>query len=130
MIIQIAIAIMGVTAIWLTQSSSQHVRRYACLFGLGGQPFWFASAVTAEQWGIVVLCCFYTVAWARGVWSNWLSPKIVGPDGMTRGQRKLKLEHGTPAEFNQALYRACPEFISLDELKEASRKHRAKWDAA
>lgn len=70
--IQLAIAATGVTAIWLTQSSSPKARRFACLFGLAGQPFWFASAISAEQWGIVALCCFYTVAWARGVWTNWI----------------------------------------------------------
>lgn len=72
LVIQLAIAVTGVTAIWLTQSASAKVRRFACLFGLAGQPFWFASAIGAEQWGIVVLCCFYALAWARGVWTNWI----------------------------------------------------------
>lgn len=72
MISQYAIVFTGVTAIWLTQSKRQDVRRFACLFGLAGQPFWFAAAISAEQWGIVVLCCFYTAAWARGVWNNWI----------------------------------------------------------
>jgi hypothetical protein len=75
-IVQIAIAMTGVTAIWLTQCRSGKARKFACLFGLAGQPFWFASAIAAEQWGIVVLCCFYTVAWARGVHANWLSPML------------------------------------------------------
>ncbi|SEU12973.1 hypothetical protein [Stenotrophomonas indicatrix] len=79
MIVQAAIAFTGFTAIWLTQSKREDVRRFACLFGLLGQPFWFASSIAAEQWGIVVLCCFYTVAWARGVWNNWIKPEV--PDG-------------------------------------------------
>ena len=74
--IQFAIAVTGVAAIWLTQSKSEQARKRACLFGLAGQPFWFASAIAAEQWGIVVLCCFYTVAWARGVWTHWVAPLI------------------------------------------------------
>ena len=73
MIAQIFIALLGVTAIWLSQDANPARRRFACLFGLAGQPFWFWSAISAEQWGIFVLCCFYTVAWARGVKSNWLS---------------------------------------------------------
>ena len=73
---QAAIAFTGVTAIWLTQSKSPKARRFACLFGLAGQPFWFWSAISAEQWGIVTLCCFYTVAWARGVKTNWLDAAI------------------------------------------------------
>ena len=73
MIAQIFIALLGVTAIWLSQDVNPARRRFACLFGLAGQPFWFWSAISAEQWGFFVLCCFYTVAWARGVKSNWLS---------------------------------------------------------
>ena len=69
---QIAIAFTGVTAIWLSQSKNADWRRYACLFGLVGQPFWFYAAISAEQWGIVVLCCLYTVSWARGVLNNWI----------------------------------------------------------
>ncbi|WP_223880363.1 hypothetical protein [Stenotrophomonas sp. Br8] len=129
MIEQIAIAATGVTAIWLTQSKSTQVRRFACLFGLAGQPFWFASAITAEQWGIVVLCCFYTVAWARGVWNNWLSPKRKGADGLTRGQRALKQAHGTPEAFANAVLRAVGE-ISVDEAHTAINKYRAEWEAA
>ena len=80
MIAQIAIAFTGVIAIWLTQSKSASMRRFACIFGLSGQPFWFYSAITAEQWGIVVLCCFYTLAWARGVRNNWF-PAHPAPAG-------------------------------------------------
>lgn len=74
MIAQVFIALLGVTAIWLSQSKAQHTRKFACLFGLAGQPFWFWSAISAQQWGIVLLCCFYTVAWARGVYTNWIKP--------------------------------------------------------
>lgn len=70
---QIAIMLTGVTAIWLTQSKSDQVRRYACLFGLVGQPFWFWSAIEADQWGIVAMCCLYTLAWAKGVRTHWFS---------------------------------------------------------
>ena len=72
MIAQVAIALFGVTAIFLSQSADPRQRKFACIFGLIGQPFWFWSAISAEQWGIVLLCCFYTVAWARGVKTNWL----------------------------------------------------------
>lgn len=75
MIAQFAIALFGVTAIFLSQSSDAKQRKFACLFGLISQPFWFWSAISAEQWGIFMLCCFYTVAWARGVKTNWLEAK-------------------------------------------------------
>lgn len=74
MIDQLAIAATGVTAIFLTQSRSESVRRYACLFGLAGQPFWMYAAWSASQWGILTLTALYTAAWAKGVWSHWLRP--------------------------------------------------------
>lgn len=72
---QIAIALFGVTAIFLSQDARAERRRWACVFGLLGQPFWFIETIKAEQWGIVVLCCFYTIAWARGVKTNWIGER-------------------------------------------------------
>lgn len=68
---QIAIMLTGVTAIALSQSASANARRYACLFGLVGQPFWFWSAYEAQQWGILAMCCLYTLAWTKGVRTHW-----------------------------------------------------------
>lgn len=70
---QIGIALFGVAAIWLSQASSAEQRRYACLFGLAGQPFWFWSAYSAQQWGIFLLCILYTLSWIRGVRTHWLN---------------------------------------------------------
>lgn len=70
---QIMIALTGVTAIWLTQQSNEAWKKYACLFGLVGQPFWFYSAYVAEQWGIFILCIFYTYSWYLGLKNNWLN---------------------------------------------------------
>jgi hypothetical protein len=69
---QIAIALTGIVAIWLTQQSNDSWKKYACLFGLAGQPFWFYSAYAAEQWGILVLTIFYTYSWYLGLKNNWL----------------------------------------------------------
>jgi hypothetical protein len=70
---QIAIAFTGVIAIWLSQDTRQERRKFACIFGLIGQPFWFYAAYTAEQWGIFALCFLYTWSWLRGVKNNWLA---------------------------------------------------------
>lgn len=75
MVAQIMIAALGVIAIWLSQSKRQVVRRYACLFGMAGQPFWFWSSISAEQWGIVLLSFFYTIAWAKGIKTNWIDQR-------------------------------------------------------
>lgn len=72
MIIQFCIAMTGVIAIWLTQQSNQKIKKFACLFGLLGQPFWFYSAYQAEQWGIFILCIFYAYSWSLGVYNNWI----------------------------------------------------------
>lgn len=71
---QIAIALTGVVAIFLTQQSNEKLKKFACLFGLAGQPFWFYAAYTNEQWGIFTLCIFYTYSWFVGLNNNWLKP--------------------------------------------------------
>ena len=71
---QIAIAFSGVIAVWLTQDRRESWRRWASIFGMLGQPFWFYAAWKAEQWGIFGLCALYAYAWARGFWTHWLSP--------------------------------------------------------
>lgn len=71
MIAQLFIALFGVSAIFLSQSPNGRARKYACLLGLAGQPAWFYATISAEQWGMVALCCFYTVAWGRGVKTHW-----------------------------------------------------------
>jgi hypothetical protein len=71
---QIGIALSGVIAVWLSQDERESWRRWACIFGMLGQPFWFYATWKAEQWGIFALCTLYTYAWARGVWTHWLSP--------------------------------------------------------
>lgn len=64
---QVAIACLGVTAVWLSQDSRPAWRKWACIFGLCGQPFWFYATWKAKQWGIFVLCFFYAISWARGL---------------------------------------------------------------
>ena len=72
MLIQIGIAFTGVVAIWLSQQHREDWKRFACLFGMAGQPLWFYSAYTAEQWGILVLTLFYTYSWCLGIKNNWI----------------------------------------------------------
>lgn len=75
---QLLIAVTGAVAIYLTQQKNENLKRYACLFGIAGQPFWFYSAYTAEQWGIFVLCIFYAGAWMLGVYNNWIKRTRLG----------------------------------------------------
>ena len=87
---QLAIAFTGVIAIWLSQDCCPKRRRYACLFGLAGQPFWFYSAWQAEQWGIFALCLFYAWAWFKGVRTHWLCDESKSMHDVTKASDTAK----------------------------------------
>lgn len=72
MLTQVGIAITGIVAILLTQQHREDWKKYACLFGMAGQPFWFYSAFVAQQWDILILTIFYTYSWWLGIKNNWL----------------------------------------------------------
>ena len=72
---QIAIALFGALAAWLSQERRESYSRWACIFGMLGQPFWFYTSWKAEQWGIFILSVFYIAAWMRGLWLHWLVPQ-------------------------------------------------------
>lgn len=74
---QIIIALTGIPAVWLTQQDRESWKKYACLFGLVGQPFWFYTSYVSEQWGIFVLCFFYTYVWYLGLKNNWLNKEEI-----------------------------------------------------
>lgn len=70
---QLAIALLGAAAVWLSQCRSDGARRWACIFGLLGQPFWFYASWTSGQWGVFAASILYTLAWLRGIWVHWLA---------------------------------------------------------
>ena len=51
-IVQLAIAVLGPAAIWLSQSRSARFQRWACIVGLASQPFWFWAVMDSGQWGV------------------------------------------------------------------------------
>lgn len=73
---QIGIAVFGVAAVFLSQETRRDLQRWACVFGLIGQVFWFYCSFKAEQWGIFTLCFFYTFSWLRGFWNFWIRPQL------------------------------------------------------
>lgn len=74
---QAMIALLGVTAVWLSQSREPSDARWASVFGLAGQPFWFYAAYTTQQWGILVLCFLYTISWGKGLYTHWIRPWLI-----------------------------------------------------
>ena len=68
---QVGIGLPGLTAVYLTQQPRAHLRRYACLFGMLSQPFWFLTTIPNEQWGVVALNVVYTALWGRSIYRLW-----------------------------------------------------------
>lgn len=72
---QILIMVTGITAAWLSQDHRYNHRKYACLFALVGQPFWWYSTFIAHQWGIFAMSIFYTFAWLKGANNYWIKKR-------------------------------------------------------
>ncbi len=72
---QIAIALLGAVAVWLSQSAHEPARRFACIAGLMGLPFLFYTAWHSQQWSALALALLYALAWVRGLWVHWLVPR-------------------------------------------------------
>ena len=66
------IFIFGVSAIFMSQSPNIKIRKWACIAGLIGQPFWFYTTIIHQQWGMLLMCFFYTYAWSRGIKTYWI----------------------------------------------------------
>ncbi|EUC20910.1 hypothetical protein [Paraburkholderia hospita] len=69
---QAFIGLCGALAIYLSQDSRIRWRRWACIFGLAAQPFWFDMAWRAHQYGVLALSLVYAASWARGLAAHWL----------------------------------------------------------
>lgn len=72
---QIAFSIPVAIAVWLSQSRSEALRRWACLFGLVGMPYWLYAGMLAGQWGMLGLASAFSLAWLRGLWVYWLGTR-------------------------------------------------------
>lgn len=69
--IQFALAVFGLSALWMATGRSAGARRWAPIVGLIGQPWWFAFAWQADAWGLLALTGAYTVVYARGAMLQW-----------------------------------------------------------
>lgn len=64
--IQLLLAVFGLTALWMAYSPSPRARRWSPFVGLLSQPAWIAYAVDADAWGLLLLSAAYTAVYARG----------------------------------------------------------------
>jgi hypothetical protein len=74
-LLQLALALFGLSALWMATGRSEIARRWAPVVGLLGQPAWLAFAWSAEAWGLFVLSIAYTAVYARGAWVQWSLPR-------------------------------------------------------
>lgn len=91
MIAQIFIAVFGVLAIWFTQQANQDRKKYACIFGLIAQPFWFYATWQSQQWGMFALCYAYTGAWLIGVYNYWVAKSQPQPPAEPELKRPVRI---------------------------------------
>jgi hypothetical protein len=68
---QIMILLCGCSAVWIV-GRKEKWRRWGYILGLIGQPFWFIETLRNEQYGIFLMCLWYTYAWGQGVYNYWI----------------------------------------------------------
>ena len=75
MISQILLFGLSITAVFLSQRKDENLRKYACVFGLLSEPFWFVY--TWGAWGMFAITMVYTFIWAQSFYQNFLKKRIV-----------------------------------------------------
>ncbi len=70
-LIQFALALFGLTALWLALGRNPVAQKWAPLIGLAGQPFWLWFACRSEAWGLLALSAAYSFVYVRGAWIKW-----------------------------------------------------------
>lgn len=66
--IQIALALFGLSALYMAMGRNAQLRRWSPIVGLCGQPFWLYFAVNAGAWGMFALSVAYSLVYIRGAW--------------------------------------------------------------
>lgn len=67
---QVAIFVLGLTAMHLAASGTRRIRFRAGVVGLCSQPFWLWTTLENGQYLIAVLCLAYAWAWIRMIRNN------------------------------------------------------------
>lgn len=77
-IAQVGIGGLGVAAIILISRKN----RWGFVFGLASQPFWFATSLINQQWGVFFLSIIYAGSWAYGAYQWFFKDK---PESAKKG---------------------------------------------
>lgn len=70
-VIQLALAVLTLTAFLLSTSRHERFRRIAPLIGLPAQIPWIASVDWSAQWGIGLVTLVYTARYLHLAWRSW-----------------------------------------------------------
>lgn len=70
-IIQLVLAICGLTALYLSTGNNPRGRRWGPVIGLCGQPAWLLFAWQANAWGLFSLSLVYSMVYVRGIRLQW-----------------------------------------------------------
>lgn len=70
-LIQIALAVFGLTAMWLAMGHSAKGRKFAPIIGLLGQPFWLIFSWQSQAWGLMLLSAAWSLVYVRGIAVHW-----------------------------------------------------------
>lgn len=70
-VIQLALAVLTLTAFLLSTSRVEGYRRIGPLIGLPAQALWIASVDWSAQWGIGLVTLVYTARYIHLAWRAW-----------------------------------------------------------
>lgn len=69
--IQFALAIFGLSAIFMAMGHNITARKWAPIVGLCGQPFWLTFAYQTHAVGVAILSIAYTIVYLIGARNQW-----------------------------------------------------------
>lgn len=75
--VQACIFTTGLAGVYLSQSKSANKRKFACFFGMAGQPFWLYASINSEQYAIALMSIVYFAVWAKGFKTHWIDAEQI-----------------------------------------------------
>jgi nicotinamide riboside transporter PnuC len=79
-IAQVGIPIFGFSAMFLVARKN----KWGFVLGLLAQPFWFFTAYTHDQWGIILNSIVYSAIWVYGIYKWFWGEKAIDKPEETR----------------------------------------------
>jgi hypothetical protein len=70
-LIQIALAVFGLTAMWMAMGHNAKGRKWAPVVGLCGQPAWMLFSWQSQAWGLMLLSVAWSLVYVRGIAVQW-----------------------------------------------------------